>query len=596
LVPCVNEVYDPAVPDTRVSSWDGTPLDVNVALPLGDRKNLPLVILINGFVSVKEPLDTSKAAPFLWSGMREWALQGYAVLSYSGRGQGNSCGWLASRIGQPACTHAWQHLDDMRYEARDTQWLASLLSDEGIVDPGKIGVTGVSWGGGQTVMLAALRNRVMLPDGKLVPWMSPRRHLPMAIAVAAPMAAWTDIVSAVVPNGHDLDYTLAPFAKDVDPLGVVKLSVLNGLVGELEAESYMPPPNGDPPVAVTALLADAGWPIFSLKNPTVLAAYKQLTDYHSAYYLPYNQAPAPLLFANGWNDGIFEVTQELQWVNRVLAAHPQAQIAMFLSDQGHPRSQNKAADVARLHQAVLGWFGHYLLGDGAPVHLGVEALTTTCPASAPSGGPYFARSWPDIHPGEVRFDSVPARTILSISGNPIVDAETDPVIGQSMCTPLAANDVPGTATYTFGVGGSGFTMIGSPTVIATLKPTSVPEAPYPYVAAHLFDVAPNGTETLLARQTYRPAGPGRKVFQLYPQGWHFAPGHKIKLELAGQDAPYSRPDLTPGMITVSGLELRLPTLERPNCTTILSPAPAVVPAGEPLAPGIAANPANPCKH
>src|SRR5579884_1012457 len=27
VVPCDDQVYDPAVPDTRVPSWDGTPLD-----------------------------------------------------------------------------------------------------------------------------------------------------------------------------------------------------------------------------------------------------------------------------------------------------------------------------------------------------------------------------------------------------------------------------------------------------------------------------------------------------------------------------------------------------------------------------------------
>ena len=39
--------------------------------------------------------------------------------------------------------------------------------------PRQVGVTGASYGGGQSMMLAALKNRVMLPDGSLVPWTSP---------------------------------------------------------------------------------------------------------------------------------------------------------------------------------------------------------------------------------------------------------------------------------------------------------------------------------------------------------------------------------------------------------------------------------------
>jgi predicted acyl esterase len=125
--------------------------------------------------------------------------------------------------------------------------------------------------------------------------------------------------------------------------------------------------------------------------------------------------------------------------------------------------------------------------------------------------------------------------------------------------------------------------------------TSAPGAPLPYVSAHLFDVAPGGTsETLVARQTYRLSASGPQVFQLYPQAWHFAPGHTMRLELVGQDFPYSRPDTLPGSVTVSDLQLRLPALDEPNCTTILSPAPPVVPSGEQLAPGVEADPADAC--
>ena len=65
------------------------------------------------------------------------------------------------------------HLADVRYEVRDTQELIGRLVDDGAADPARIGVTGDSYGGGQTLMLAALSDRVMLPDGRLVPWRCP---------------------------------------------------------------------------------------------------------------------------------------------------------------------------------------------------------------------------------------------------------------------------------------------------------------------------------------------------------------------------------------------------------------------------------------
>jgi hypothetical protein len=342
-------------------------------------------------------------------------------------------------------------------------------------------------------------------------------------------------------------------------------------------------------VSLWAADLNAGWPADSPSNGTYAATAESLLTYHSSLALPTDEAPAPTLYANGWSDDIFPVMEELAWVNRQLAAHRHATIAMFLSDVGHPRDQSKATDVNRLRAARFAWFAHYLQGKRIPVLHGVEALTTTCPSSQSSDGPHFATSWPTMHPGEMRFSSGAVQTVSSSSGSSTVNAEFDPIAGPGVCATASAATVDGTATYSFRVPSGGFTMIGSPTVVATLTTTPAPGYPDPSLAAHLLDVAPGGeTETLIARATYRPTASGRQVFQLYPQAWHLAPGHLIKLELAGQDAPYSEPNSTPGTVAVSNLQLRLPTLERPNCTTIFPPAAPVVPAGEHLARGVQA--------
>src|SRR5262245_14935649 len=155
---------------TRVESFDGVPLDVNVTLPPPDQTGpFPLIVDLHGW-------GLSKAG----GPQVARAKAGYVVVSYTARGFGQSCGSAASRAPDPTLAdpdvcakRGWIRLADARYEAHDTQHLAGLLADEGLVLPTKIGITGASYGGGQSMILAALKNRVMLEDGTLVPWKSP---------------------------------------------------------------------------------------------------------------------------------------------------------------------------------------------------------------------------------------------------------------------------------------------------------------------------------------------------------------------------------------------------------------------------------------
>src|SRR5204862_5003898 len=113
-------------------------------------------------------------------------------------------------------------------EARDTQQLIGLLVDEGVADSARIGVTGDSYGGGQSMELSALRDRVMLPDGRLAPWRSPE-GTPLRIAAAAPVIPWTDLVYAIAPNGRTLTYAIPPPDADSTPVGVEKASLAAGI-------------------------------------------------------------------------------------------------------------------------------------------------------------------------------------------------------------------------------------------------------------------------------------------------------------------------------------------------------------------------------
>ena len=66
-------------------------------------------------------------------------------------------------------------------------------------------MTGVSYGGIQTLNLARLRNRVRLEDGSFAPWRSPNGT---PLAIRAGYARWpgSDMTYALQPNGRFTDF------------------------------------------------------------------------------------------------------------------------------------------------------------------------------------------------------------------------------------------------------------------------------------------------------------------------------------------------------------------------------------------------------
>jgi len=560
-----------ATSDQRIKSFDGTPLDADVALPATGDANLPLVVRLHGW-------GGSKVG---FADMKPWADRGYAVLSYTARGFNGSCGRPDNRLLDPVgCATGWLHLADDRFEVRDTQFLAGKLADQGIVDGQRIGVTGPSYAGGQTMDLAVLKDRTMDPDGTLHPWVSDGGH-PMRIAAAAPEIPWTDLAYALEPNGRTLDYTITGPTDDFTPLGVAKRSFVGVLYALGQATGYYSPPGVDPVADLTSWFArvNAGEPT----DASAEAIAQEITTYHSAYYLDHSEPPAPLLISNGFTDDLFPVDEALRFYNRSHAQYPNDPIALMFFDFGHMRGTGKSADTARLRQREYDWFDRYVKGDASvKVLSGVETLTQTCPKDAPSGGPFSAPDWNALHPGEVRFRADGAKTLTSSGGSAEVSRAVDPIAGGGdACATTSSGDLAGTATYRLPKAtGSGYTLLGAPTVIADLAVKGVGNPSHAEVAARLWDVGRGSMQTLVARALYRPRGSGRQVFQLHSNGWHFAAGHVPKLELLGDDDPYGRTSNFPFKITVSKLDFRLPAHERPGkAPQVGAPAAPFIPAG-----------------
>jgi hypothetical protein len=553
---------------TRVESFDGVPLDVNVTLPPAAMNGpFPLIVDIHGWGIGKSP------QPFT-----DRAAAGYVTLSYSARGFHFSCGLPAARlpdltISDPnACTdRGWIRLADARYEVRDTQYLAGLLADGGLVIPDKIAATGSSYGGGQSMLLAALRNRVMMPDGSLVPWQSPG-GLAMEIAAAAPLIPWSDLAYALVPNGRTLDY------RDLNPYGLIggveKQSWVTALHTLGLATGFYAPAGADPDADIGGWKTrlEAGEPYDT--DPLLQDIVDEVTSHHSAYYIDDSIPPAPLFIYNAFTDDLFPATEALRFYNKTRAKYPSAEITLMFADAfGHPRA-SLGGDMTRASQRVDELFARHLKGVGGPLP-GVETYTQACGASTEQG-PFTASNWAAIHPGEVRLQDAAPKSFGSGAGNALNAQLVDPVSGgASACrTTVAAVDAAA-ATYTFPAAvGTGYTLMGSPTVIAHLAITGT----FPEIAARLWDVAPDSTQALVSQGFYRPdAGSDIQVFQIPANGWKLVADHLFKLELLGQSVPFGRASNGTFAVTVTDMDLRLPVLEIPDGGVVQAPEPPVVP-------------------
>ena len=150
---------------TLATSWDGTAVDVNFALPKASPRHhgpYPLVMLFHGYGGSKLGLGTGGGGiGAAISSMTPWLNAGYATFSMSDRGFGQSCGTAASRASVPAgeCAHGFNHLLDTRYEVRDAQYFAGELADQGLVSPTRIAAIGGSYGGGMSMATTPSRRR-----------------------------------------------------------------------------------------------------------------------------------------------------------------------------------------------------------------------------------------------------------------------------------------------------------------------------------------------------------------------------------------------------------------------------------------------------
>jgi fermentation-respiration switch protein FrsA (DUF1100 family) len=543
---------------TRIPSFDGVPLDADVTLPPTGDGPFPTLVMLHGWGGNKRSFQTSDPS----GGERHYsdvwfARKGYAVLTYSARGFGDSCGSPASRA-HPGCVRGWVHLADSRFDARDTQLLLGMLVDQGVAKADSLGATGISYGGGQSLILAYLNDRTRMPGGSFAPWRSPN-GTPLKLAGAWPRWPWSDLVSALNPNGRFLDFAPTDPDETRQPLGIFKQSFTSGLYVSGNAAGFYAPPGADPQADLTTWFAESnrGEP----ETPGQRAIVNELHDFHSAFGVGVGSSgAAPLLIQNGWTDDLFPAAEGLRPYNQLRDRDPNADVSLQLADVGHMRGQNKLGPDVVMNDEGSAFLDQHVAktGNGAPAPGAAVAFTQTCPSSADAAGPFRAPSWERMTSGAVRRTFPAAYTVTSDGGDQQVANGIDPVAGGGACRRFADQDATGTAVYRLPILGP-FTMIGLPTVRAKIETSGDGGQ----LDSRLWDVAPDGQQTLVSRGYYRLTDDqkGAITFQLLGNGWRFEQGHTAKLELVGRDAPYMRPSNGSFSVRVSDVTLELPVRE-----------------------------------
>lgn len=582
----------------RVPSFDGTPLDADVSIPLAAAAApRPLMLFIHGWGNSKTDwesatLEGTRPDTYHWN--NAWfASQGYVVLNYTARGFATSCGKAAPSYlysTDPACSGraSWTHLADRRWEVHDSQYLAGLLVDAGLVQPRRVVVSGGSYGGGQSWELAMSQDQVVDSASTdpaapiLHPWTSPA-GIPLHLAAALPMYPWTDLADALVQNGRAADGAHggppdgAVGGTHETPIGVEKQTYVDGLFASGVSSAQYAPTGVDPTADLTAWLAalSAGEPYE--QNTVARTAVREVGGaFRSPFAMP---VPAvaqevPTFVIQGQTDPLFPAFQAVDMVNRLRAADPAYPVWTFFGDLGHAYALGPASLWRQAHDAGNSWLSSIMAGL-SPANPPVTVTTTLC-GTGSAGAAYPTQtitgsSYAGLAADVLRFTSAASQVTVHTGGTaPPATPEgqaVDPITsgggasGTAGCPTIAASrSDPAQAVYVFTPLSSATTLVGAPVVAVDMAIVGQNAL----VAARLWDLDPaSGMQTLITRTVYRitsasPTSASRLLFELWPQAYSFAAGHQVKLELTQDDSPTWRPDNLPARITFSNLVLALP--------------------------------------
>jgi ABC-2 type transport system ATP-binding protein len=523
------------------STVDGTLLDVRVQIPATTPKPVPLVAVVHGYGGSKT--SSGDIANALLA-------EGYAVLRYSTRGFGDSWGQV--------------NLVDVHAEVADLRAIIGRVLDwnNDDLDFGRVAVTGASYGGGHS-WLAALQPTFTSPDGNTV-------H----IRTVVPIAAWSDLLYSLVPNGRERD--------SIDAPGGAKMSFINGLYlsGWRLGKNPKRPYDNYPEYYkgwyawLNAMEPNDIDPIF--RSAADGAAGYRSVWWQEAFWSTATTNRLPIFVVQGFTDDLFPLPEAKRMLLALKTLDPTYPIAAYFGDIGHPRAANKPGEVEYVLALIKSWLAYYLKGIAPPPPNVIYAAITR-----PRGQAFSAGDVLTVPTLDALSNATASKQFVLATPTVLVNPATEPVTGPfwdplvmtgAQTLPYFPDQPPlpepvagSLGTYEVPVSelgaGSTLTIAGQPTV--TLHATI--SAPRVQLNVRLFEVDAAGKKQLVTRGTYTvqmlpPALPIDLdiVIPTYGNLWQAPADHTLRLELTNVDAPYITPSRVPSTTVVTSVRLDLP--------------------------------------
>ena len=493
-----------------VQTGDGIPLTATVFVPTGEGP-FPAVIMVHSWMGWRIQCDLLYAPSF--------ARNGYVVLTYDCRGWGSSGG----EVSCAAPDRELCDLEDM------ITWMCS--PESGIpVDPEKIGITGVSYGGGHS-FLAATRD--------------PR------IKAAAPMNGWTDLTFALMPNGcWKAVWSIVLF---IGSFWALKFNMKNDLVRWLKS------------VIVEHDLS------------AVSDELKARSAIHDV-----DKVTCPMFIVHSWNDDLFEPNQILDFYKKLKSPK---KLVMANGIHGYDAGRGDVFVPNKIWDDARRWFDFWLKDDkdnGIDKEPSVKyyepwsrkmATADTWPPENVSDVEYFLRGQ---HPEAINSGSLVLEapgnheaaelfinnTVANFatSGPPMVRLN----VFHNLPIPGIPISIPGDSiAFTSHRLESELEMVGAPRVSLHVS-SSTTEC---QVNGLLYDVSPRGfcrlvTHCAAMRNDMEPETIEDFNLELIACAHRFPAGHSIRLVLCASDPLYVFPSL------VASFYRLFHTAEHPSSLTL----------------------------
>jgi predicted acyl esterase len=406
---------------------------------------------------------------------------GYVVVSYTSRGFWDSGGQI--EVAGPK---------DVADASKVIDWALANTN----ADPSRIGMAGISYGAGISLLTAAADPRVR---------------------AAVSLSGWTDLAASLYPN------------QTVSAQGVDLLLAAGHLTGR---------PGPDLQNAEKAYLSG------NFADALPIAPVRSAATKIDAI----NQHSTAVLMANAWEDSLFPPSQLVDFFGKLTGPK---RLMLSPGDHGTVEAFGAAGLPNEVWDAADRWFDHYLLG----VDNGIDREHSLQVKAVNGSGWQGSESWPwqqqTIPLSSTKF--VAGVDTIADSGTAFVSGTLQGYLGipTGVSMPLVARAAAG--VWSGPVASNGFEVYGTPHAKLAVTPSAADTTLF----AYLYDVGPLGLGSLITHKPYSLLGatPGvaRNIdLGLEPIAWNVPAGHHLALVVDTVDPRYLSSSKLGSSVTLAG--------------------------------------------